>query len=194
MGFGRQQYERAAEQFFRQHPKEFEKYFSPNLLQTVVGALQSSLPTVTAARIAFDRLVSSGELQRTDGRTERDDLHENVAHAEANFNNTVAKVAAAPLTKSELELFASLSNKDLVDRYWEHDGNNEFRVRYDRAVREHFFRIPARPVQAPDTQNDGEVKLTAAEYHSLSAREVQLRLRNPKFKFAVMQLIKSGAI
>jgi hypothetical protein len=194
MSFSRRQYERAAEQFFKQNPKSFEKYFAPNLLQTLTDAMLSSLPTTTAAKIVFDRLVANGTLPRTDGRTERDDAAEAVAQAEEHLNKVAAKVAAPPLRTVELELFYSLSVRDLADRYWENNGFNEFRVRYDRAVREYLFRVPPRPQQAVETQSEGEFELTAAEYHALPAREVLQRLRSPKFKAAVYKLIAAKKI
>lgn len=191
MSFSRQQYENAAQQFFRQNPQIFEKYFSPTLLQTVVGTM--SLPSVTAAMIALDRLVAKGTIQRTDGRTDRDDAVEAVATAEANFNRVVAEVDSRPLMRSELEYFASLSNRDLADKYWADDGHNEFRVRYDRAVREHLFQAPARPrVEAPD--NGAEITLTPEEYRAMPSAELQRRLREPRFKLAVMQLIRDRRI
>src|ERR1700741_3207499 len=114
MSFNRTQYENAAQEFFRKNPKSFEKYFSPTLLQTVVDGMMSSLPTVTAAQIMFDKLVADCTIQRTDGRSEQDDRAEALAAAEANLEKAVAKVDAPPLTRAELELFASLSNRELV--------------------------------------------------------------------------------
>ena len=192
MSFTRTQYEQAAQKFFQQNPQQFERYFSPTLLQTIVGAMQSSLPTVTAAKIAFDRLVTNGTLQRTDGRTYRDDCVEAVAVAEANAEKAAAEVSARPLSKDELELFASLSNRDLADKYWAHDGHNEFRIRYDRAVREHLFRVPSRP-QALEVQS-ADAELTAEQYYAMPSRELQVKLRSPIFKLRIMQMIKSGAI
>lgn len=196
MNFTRKQFEAAAERFFRENPKSFEKYFSPTLLQTAVDAMLTSLPTVTAAKIAFDRLVANGTLQRTDGRTERDDAAEAVAAAQANFDATVAKVGAPPLTREELAFFGSLSQQDLANRYWENDGYSEFRVRYDRAAREHGFRVPARPQQALEVPagGDGELELTPAQYHAIPARQLQIKLRDPRFKLSVMRLIKAGLI
>jgi hypothetical protein len=196
MSFSRQQYEKAAEQFFRQHPKSFEKYFSPNLLQTVVNAMLSSLPTATTAKIAFNKLVADGKLQRTDGRSEQDDRAEAVAAAQANLNQVVAEVEAAPLSKSELEYFGSLSQRELSRLYFGEDGDalNEFAVRYRRANREHGFVL--RPPRFKDEvfSDSAEIGLTASAYKAMSARDLQVKLRNPAFKFQVMQLIKLGQI
>jgi hypothetical protein len=101
MSFNRTQYENAAQEFFRKNPKSYEKYFSPTLLQTVVDGMMSSLPTMTAARIAFDRLLANGMLPRTDGKSEADDRAEAVFAAEARFNRVVAETDAPPLTAAE---------------------------------------------------------------------------------------------
>jgi hypothetical protein len=194
MSFSRQQYEKAAEQFFRQHPKSFEKYFSPTLLQTLVGAMQSSLPTVTAAKIAFNKLVANGTIQRTDRRSDADDRQEAVAVAQSNLDEVVKEIDAPPLTRNELEYFLSLSNRDLAEKYWADDGCNEFRIRYDRGVREHMFRAPARPQVAEVQDDGGEIGLTPEQYRSMSAAQLKINLRSPKFKLSVMRLIKIGAI
>jgi hypothetical protein len=183
----------AATAFLQQNPRLFEKYFGATLLQTLVGAMLTSLWTVTAAKIAFDRLVASGALQRTDGKTDRDDAREAVDAAEANLNRAVAKVDARPLTREELELFGSLSQQDLASRYWDNDGYNEFRVRYDRAVREHLFRVPARPHQEAAQASD-ELELTPAQYHAIPAKELSVKLRDPKFKLSVMKLIAARLV
>lgn len=190
----RARYESAATQFFQQNPRLFEKYFGPKLLQTLVDAMLTSLPTVTAARIAFERLVANGTLQRTDGKSEAHDRAQVVATAQSNLNKVVAEIDAPPLARNELEFFLSLSNRDLSDRYWGNDGYNDFKIRYDRAVREHMFRVPARP-QAAEVQDDGgEIGLTPEQYRAMSAAELQRRLREPRFKLSVMRLIKANAI
>jgi hypothetical protein len=195
MSFSRQQYEKAAEQFFKQNPPTFEKYYSPNILQTLVGAMQSSLPTVTTAKIAFDRLVTNGQLQRTDGRTDADDRVKAVTVAQANLDKVVAEVEAAPLSKSELEYFGSLSQRELSRLYFGEDGDalNEFAVRYRKANKEHGFVLPPR-FSDQASSDSAEIGLTASAYKAMSARDLQVKLRNPAFKFQVMQLIKLGQI
>jgi hypothetical protein len=84
------QYESAAQLYFKQNPTLAQKYYTTTLLKQVVDAMQSSLPTVVSARLAFDRLVANG-LPRTDGKSEADDRAEAVAVATANFNAVVAK-------------------------------------------------------------------------------------------------------
>ena len=198
MSFSRQQYEKAAEQFFRQNPKSFEKYFSPNLLQTVVGAMQSSLPTATAAKIAFNKLVDDGKLLRTDGRSDADDRAEAVAAAQANLNQVVAEVDAAPLTRSELDYFSSLSQRELSRLYYgpEGDALNEFALRYRKSVREFGFVLPLRFNEKTSVvaSESGEIELTAAQYHAIPAAELQRKLREPRFKLQVMQLIRDHKV
>lgn len=194
MSLNRQQYERAAEQFFRQHPREFEKYFSPTLLQTLVNAMLTSLPTVTAAKITFDRLVASGALKRTDGKSDHDDHVAAVTAAQANLNKVVAEVDARPLTRDELSYFGSLSQRELSKLYWgdSGDGMTEFAVRYRKASREFGFALPLK-FSASSADGTG-TELTAAQYKAMPARELQIKFRNPQFKLQVMQLIKSGEI
>jgi hypothetical protein len=94
--------------------------------------------------LAFDRLVANGTLPRTDGKCEADDRAEAIAAAETHFNQVVAETDAPPLTAAEIQEFSSLGQEELSRRYWKDDGMNTFRVRYDRAVREHMFRVPGR--------------------------------------------------
>jgi hypothetical protein len=42
--------------------------------------------------------------------------------------------------------------------------------------------------------DSAEIGLTASAYKAMSARDLQVKLRNPAFKFQVMQLIKLGQI
>jgi len=52
------QFENAAQSFLKSNPQLVAKYFSPSLLTTLVDAMQQSLPTVVAARLAFRRLAA----------------------------------------------------------------------------------------------------------------------------------------
>jgi hypothetical protein len=186
------QYESAAQLYFKQNPTLAQKYYTTTLLKQVVDAMQSSLPTVVSARLAFDRLVANG-LPRTDGKSEADDRAEAVAVATANFNAVVAKTDALPLTAAEIQEFSSLGREELSRRYWKDDGMNRFRVRYDRAVREHMFRVPGR-IQAVEASAEGEIQLSAVEYFALPTDVLKVRMRDPKWKAAVYRLIKAGQI
>lgn len=190
--FSRRSYEQATQTFFTQNPTLAERYLSPTLLETVTNAMLTSLPTVTAAKIAFDKLVANGTLTRTDGRDERFDAQQAATEAQANRDKIAARIDAPPLTRDELLYFGSLGQRELVERYW---SNNEFRVRYDKAHREHGFVIPPKFAESSATPAvDSDLVLTAAQYHSIPAHELQIKLRDPKFKLAVMMLIKNHEI
>jgi hypothetical protein len=143
MNTSRAQYENAAQQFFKQNPRSFEKFYSPTLLQTLVDAMQSSLPTTVAAGICFNRMVTNGQLRRTDGLTEQDDNAAAVAAAEANLDKVLVGVDAPPLSRGELEYFSGLSQRELSALYYgDGDALNEFAVRYRKASREFGFVLP----------------------------------------------------
>ena len=187
------QFENAAQSFLKSNPQLAAKFYSPSLLKTLVDAMQSGLPTAVAARLTFDRLVANGTLRRTDGKSDEDDRVEAVATAEVRFNQVVAETDAPSLTAAEIQEFSSLGREELSRRYWKDDGMNTFRVRYDRAVREHMFRVPGR-IQAVETPAEGEIQLTAAEYHAIPSDVLKARMRDPKWKAAIYRLIKAGQI
>lgn len=200
MSINPQQYEKAASDYFlndHQGKLNFAKYFSPTLLAAVVKEMQQSLPSVVAARLAFQRLVANGTIRRTDGRTEADDRAEAVSAAQANLDKAAAEVDARPLSREELEYFSSLGREQLSQLYYGDDGSalNQFAIRYNRAVREYQYRIPDRfrKTETPVVVSS-EGELTVEEYNSMSAAEMQRRLRNPAFKQQVYLLIKSGKV
>lgn len=188
------QFESAAQLFLNKNPELVAKYFSPTLLKTLVDAMQSSLPTMTAAKITFDRLVANG-LQRTDGKTVQHDAHENVERAQKNLDKAIADVDATPLTPGELEHFGSLSQRELSRLYYGPDGDAvcEFAVRYRKAVREFGFVVPPK-FSDQVVGDDGEIQLSAAEYHAIPHDVLKVRMRDPKWKAAVYRLIKAGQI
>jgi hypothetical protein len=196
MSITQQQYTSAAQAYLAKNPRLVEKYFSPTLLNTLVNAMQSSLPTQVAASIAFDRLVANGQLVRTDSKTDADDRLEAVTAARANLDQVVAEVDSAPLTPSELEYFGSLSQRELSQLYYGEDGDavNEFAIRYRRAAREHMFRIPERIRSAEASTAEGDVTLSAREYNAMPSAELKRRLREPRFAASVSRLIERGEI
>jgi hypothetical protein len=123
----------------------WKKYASKTLVSEVAGAMANSLPTVTAASIAFERLVKNGDVDRTDGKNEEDDRAEAHADAKKGLDAAIASAAATPLTNSEIEYFASLSQFELSKLYWgpNNDGVTGFGVRYRLAIEQHGFREPA---------------------------------------------------
>ena len=123
----------------------WKKYASRTLVQEVSDAMSNSLPTITAASLAFDRLVKNGDIERTDGKTAEDDRAH--AHVVARNGLEAALIAGAlpPLTNDEIEYFASLSQFELSKLYWgpDNDALTGFAVRYKKAMAEHGFREPA---------------------------------------------------
>jgi hypothetical protein len=142
----RHDYEKAAKLFFESNKREFEKFYSPTLIEQVTREMLQSLPTQVAARLAFDRLVANGTIKRTDGKTDADDRAEAVTLAQANLDQVVAEVDAEPLKPGELEYFGSLSQRELSRLYFGEDGSavNEFAIRYAKSCREFGFVIPAK--------------------------------------------------
>lgn len=192
------QFENAAQLFLNKNPELVARYYSPTLLKNLVAAMQSSLPTVVAARLAFERLVTDGSLQRTDGKTIQHDARENVGRAQKNLDKAIADVDATPLTPGELEHFGSLSQRELSRLYYGPDGDAvcEFAVRYQKAVREFGFVIPPRfgDQAISDSSESGEIQLSAAEYFAIPTDVMKVRMRDPKWKAAVYRLIKAGQI
>lgn len=198
MSYSKEQYDRAAKEYLHGNPFIFEKYGSGNselIMQIADEMMKSSLPTLTAARIALDRLIRAGNVARTDGRTDADDNARVIAAARANLDKVIAEAEAEPLLKSDLEYFGSLDQKTLAKLYWEDDGLTEFGIKYRKASTMFGFVIPEKPVQeANETSGSDELTLTAAEYHAMPAAVMQKRMRDVKFKQQVYMLIKAGKI
>jgi hypothetical protein len=196
----RQDYERAASNYFSQDPEgksNFLKFYSATILQQVTDEMQrTTLPTITGARVTTAKLIRERKLIRTDGKTDADDRLEAIAVAEANLKVVIGEVDATPLSREELGYFSSLSQRELSQLYYGEDGSalNEFAIRYRRANREFMFQIPSRPAAQQESEQGGDVELTAAQYHALPAAELQRRLRNPQFAAAVERLAQRGEI
>ncbi len=111
-------------------------YGTEVVIAEIVRVMQGMkmIPSVVSAKIVFDKM------NLRDRATE-------VAKAQAGLNQVLRDVDAPPLTRNEIEYFASLSRSDLANLYWGVDGDaiNEFAVRYRRASREHGYVIPPRP-------------------------------------------------
>ena len=84
----------------------------------------------------IERLAKQGWLQRCDG-----------GNANTDFARVVATIEAEPLKQTEIEWFSSLSKVELQDRYWEANGRNRFRIRYDLACRTLMFVAPPKPAE-----------------------------------------------
>jgi hypothetical protein len=140
-------FEQAAVKFFEIPNGKvlWRKYGSTTLVREVAQAMSKSLPTITAASLAFQRMVENGDIDRTDGKNEEDDRAETIADARKNLDAALEAAAAMPLTHSEIEYFASLSQFELSKLYWgpDNDGVTGFAVRYKKAMAEQGFREPA---------------------------------------------------
>ncbi len=173
----------------------WRKYAGAENLNRILVFLQEVqwIPSQTT----IERAIANLELPRTDGGSARKDVIEIRRQAQANYDAAAAEADALPLNPQELAEFAALSFADLQRKYWAEDGDF-FRVRYNKAAKTFGYRIPEKPaalVEAEAGQEDGTaVQLTAAAYKALSANDLKLKLRSPKFKLEVMKLIKAGAI
>ena len=111
-------------------------YGTEPVIAAIVEVMQGMrmIPSIVSAKIVFDKMNL------------RDRAIE-VAKAQAGLNQVLRDVDAPPLTRNEIEYFASLSRSDLGNLYWGVDGDaiNEFAVRYRRASREQGYVIPPRP-------------------------------------------------
>ncbi len=173
----------------------WRKYAGPDNLKRIVVFLQEAqwIPSQTT----IERAIANLQLPRTDGGSARKDTNELRRQAQVRFDAAYAEADALPLRPQELAEFAALSFADLQRKYWAEDGDF-FRARYTKAARTFGYRLPEKPaalVEAEAGQEDGTaVQLTAAAYKALSANDLKLKLRSPKFKLEVMKLIKAGAI
>jgi hypothetical protein len=171
----------------------WRKFNNPANLQRITSFLADAqwIPSQTTV----ERAITHLNLQRADDRTQKDDARDIRAVAQRNYDLAAKQAEQMPLTKQELDEFASLSQAELQRQYWGEDGkaSDFFSIRYRKASREFGYRIPDKPVPV-EVEDEGAVKLSASEYHSMSAQEVLRRMRNPAFKLAVMKLVKARSI
>lgn len=155
--FTRERFKKAVIAFLLNNMDQYKRYrqvcgdnsdsvwSNDNLIAVVVSGMQNTLPTVIAAGITFNRLVADGTIKRTDGRTNLDDANDAVEATKRNFDRVVAEVEAPPLSAKELEVFYSMHPRERALHYWAGDppGYNSFRIRFDKAIKEHGFEQPA---------------------------------------------------
>lgn len=196
--YTKRDYESAFASFKQHNPSIWPRYATPNAETLLLEFLAQNqrIPSVTTVQIALDDLVRRNVIFRVDGKTEADDAQELRAGLQQNLDRALADAEKSPLTKDELDHFASLSFSDLQRLYWGSDGTatDYFSARYRKAAREQGYRIPTRPVAEENISEDGAVELTAAQYHALPANVLKQKLRNPRFELAVRQLIRKGEI
>lgn len=120
-----------------------------------------------------------------------------VAHCERAYLELVNEKKIQPFrgsVESKLEAESAPIPKEVAD-YIERTGSRELARRYnsDAAFRAQYDRhekLKASPQQV----QAGEDSWTVEEYYKIPAREMQARLRNPRYKLRLMQKIKSGEI
>jgi len=174
----------------------YQKYYSPDNLIQIAGRVLSYgiRPSPTAVRRATLELVEEGQIERTDGKNEADDVRESEEAAEERDRQLAL---AKPLTPADASLYASMSFAEIAHRF---NSDRVWRFRYEAACRLFGFRLPiaATSDAIPDSTqvDDGPpVPQTAEEYHKLPTHVTVRRYRNePRFRAAVQRLIDSGSI
>jgi hypothetical protein len=175
--------------------ENWRKCFSPANLNKLLDFLEERqwLPS----QVSVDRALAELKFRRTDGGSLEKDQRAAITAAQKNLDAVIAEAAAPPITRDEELYVASLGFADLQRQYWgpDNDGINTFAVRYNKLARERGYRIPERPQVVGEIDDSKELKLSAAEYHSIPAQTVCRRLQTePAFKRAVDRLIKASAI
>ena len=124
------------------------KYDSPENFERIISFLvgEQWLPSQTT----IERAVEHLKLERTDGRTAKDDARDARAEAQRSYAAAAAEADRVPLTRQELNEFASLSKNDLALKYWGSDGeaSDFFAIRHRAASRQYGFVIPPKPREA----------------------------------------------
>jgi len=90
----------------------WQKFDSPENEERILSFLERVqwIPSQTSINRAIEHLG----LQRTDGRTERDDVRAIRAEAQRNFDAAAKQADQLPLTRQELDEFSRLSQADLA--------------------------------------------------------------------------------
>jgi hypothetical protein len=149
------------------------------------------------SQVTVDRALAQLKFRRTDGGSTETDKRAAVTAAQKNLDAVIKEASLPPLTRDELAEFASLSAADLQAKFYgpDNDALTVFAIRYKLAAAQHGFRLPPRPQVVEGVDDSKELKLSAAEYHSIPAQTVCRRLQTePAFKRAVDRLIKASAI
>lgn len=134
-----QQFDSAVQKFLDQNSRDAVRYNSASLAKTISDRMQQAgLPTAISARIMFDALVREGKIVRTDGHDSAWDAEQDALIREQLVADVIAKDQAEPLHQWEAEWFASMSPKEVSERYYENGGLSKFRFRYDLAIAQGF--------------------------------------------------------
>ncbi len=122
----------------------WRKCFSPANLEKLLDFLieKQWIPS----QVSVNRALTELKFRRTDGGSAATDAQAAREAAQRNLDAAIAAVDAPPLTLAELEYFQSLGPRELSRLYYGPAGDAlcDFAIRYNRAVREHFYRVPGR--------------------------------------------------
>jgi hypothetical protein len=179
---------------------QYAKYFSGENVYATVERMKTyglSVYSDTLARRAIEELIAEQMIQRTDGGDFQTDR---LAAAMAERKRLEA-IATAPISEREFDSFVRLTPDELERKYWGTDAAAaEFRARYDRAVRDHGFRVPPKPApvqtEVPVNADQSQWRtLDAKTYWTLDTVTVRRLYRTDAgFKRAVERLIAKGLI
>jgi hypothetical protein len=137
------QFESAIQKFIVSEPRLTARYQSDAMVSTIAKRmLATSLPSTTAASIAFNDLVKEGKLIRTDGKNAADDQAEYQDEVNQLVASCIAKDQEAQLERWEIEWFASMGPREISERFYENGGLNKFNHRYSMALAQHGFKTP----------------------------------------------------
>ena len=104
----------------------------------------SSYPSTTAARLAWNVLLAEGEIEVDHAAA--------IAVANTELEQALQDAYAPPLTKQELETFACMNPQEFSRLY--HGGDSTLAVRVHKAVDEGFYSEP--PVFSDNPTNTSE--------------------------------------
>jgi hypothetical protein len=187
--YSKNDYQRAFESFKARNPLVWPRYqtaHSDELLLAYLVQQQQPASTITV-ELAIKQLVAKNLLVRVDGKSQSDDTQEAL-------NQIVQRIEAPELTAAEIEAFSSIHPQELMKRYWEDNATNRFSIRYRKAAKTFGFQIPGRPAAKQAVAAGDELELTAEAYNSMSARDLQVKLRDPRFKAGVYRLLAERKI
>jgi hypothetical protein len=166
---------------------DFTKFTSAKNVANVLNLMQESgwVPSV----VSVFRAVRQLKLVRTDRKDAATDAQDAQRKSETAQRKLEGQYSAQPLSRQELELFASMDQATLAINFW---SDAYFQSRYQKASREHGYRLPSK-VAPPDT---GEIlELNAVQYRSIPAQVVAQRMMaQAPFRRAVEKLIAEGQI
>ena len=146
VAFSIEQYNKVAEKWAAQNPREVGRYGPGMVKQVVDDCFAQGLPTVISLGISFRRLQAAGKLRRVDGHDEAWDRQQDIQNAQANLDKALAEAYSQPITVEFEEYCASLDPRTLSRLYYGEDDDaiNEFAIKYRRLANERGYRIPER--------------------------------------------------